>query len=111
MKAKNENENEQEAHLVEEEDGPEEQANEIEGPHEPQDQVNQIDPEPNQADDSDGTTGVDDANLRETAGVDDIKITGVPNAEMVTEEDSDDEEDVAVEMDCRYGPQSHGHDL
>ena len=55
-----------------------------------------------------------DANLSETTGVANIdlaKIAGVPTLEMVTEEDSDDEEDVVAEMDHRYGPWSHDHDL
>ena len=55
--------------------------------------------------------GVDDADLGETAGVDHGENAGVPTADTVTEEDSDDEEDVVVEMDQRYGPRSHDHDL
>ena len=55
--------------------------------------------------------GVDDTDTGETAGVDDGNNAGVPTPETVTEEDSNDEEDVAVEMDRRYGPQSHDYDL
>ena len=52
-------------------------------------------------------TGVVDA---ETAGVDGPKTTEV-GADMHTE-DSDDEEDLAAEMDQKYGPRwSHDHDL
>ena len=55
--------------------------------------------------------GVDGIDLGKTAGVDHGENAGVPTAETVTEEDSDDEEDVVAEMDQRYGPQSHDHGL
>ena len=44
----------------------------------------------------------------EIAGVDDPEMTGVA-ADMDT--DSDDEEDLMAEMDRKYGPWSHNHDL
>ena len=106
MKVKhNKNENEQEAHLMEDEDNlAEELVNEPEDPPVAQ--------EANDDDTSLGeTAGVDDAVAGETAGVGNGENAGVPTAETVTEEDSDDEEDVAVEMDHRYGPWSHDHDL
>ena len=56
---------------------------------------------------------MDDAKLAgvanaDIAGVDGPKTTGVA-ADMHM--DSDDEEDLAAEMDRKYGPRSHDHDL